>query len=57
MKPYTEEQVQEKLKEYEGWEYDDNAIHTAFEFENLVNENTVSKFANWISEFLYLMPA
>ena len=29
MKPYTEEQVQEKLKEYEGWEYDDNAIQTA----------------------------
>ncbi|HIB47970.1 MAG TPA: 4a-hydroxytetrahydrobiopterin dehydratase [Flavobacteriaceae bacterium] len=41
MKPYTEEQVQEKLKEYEGWEYDDNAIHTAFEFENFKEAFTI----------------
>jgi len=32
MKAYTEKEINEKLKDFEGWEYDDNAIHTAFEF-------------------------
>ncbi len=41
MKKYTEEQVQEKLKDFEGWEFDDNAIHTAFEFENFKETFTI----------------
>tara|TARA_A100000171_G_scaffold53121_2_gene77193 strand:- start:12204 stop:12485 length:282 start_codon:yes stop_codon:yes gene_type:complete len=41
MKPYTEKEVQEKLKDFEGWEYDDNAIHTAFEFENFKETFTI----------------
>jgi 4a-hydroxytetrahydrobiopterin dehydratase len=41
MKPYTEKEVLEKLKDFEGWEYDDNAIHTAFEFENFKETFTV----------------
>ena len=41
MKPYTEKEVKEKLKEFEGWEYDDNAIHTAFEFENFKETFTI----------------
>lgn len=34
MKPYNEEEIQQRLANFEGWEYDDNAIHTAFEFED-----------------------
>lgn len=30
----TESQIQEQLKEFPNWEYDDNAIHTVIEFEN-----------------------
>lgn len=41
MKPYTEKQVLEKLKDFEGWEFDDNAIHTAFEFENFKETFTI----------------
>tara|TARA_R100000935_G_scaffold8302_7_gene17441 strand:+ start:72212 stop:72493 length:282 start_codon:yes stop_codon:yes gene_type:complete len=41
MKPYTEKEVQEKLKDFEGLEYDDNAIHTAFEFENFKETFTI----------------
>ncbi|MAZ73378.1 MAG: 4a-hydroxytetrahydrobiopterin dehydratase [Flavobacteriaceae bacterium] len=41
MKKYTEKEVQEKLKDFEGWEYEDNAIHTAFEFENFKETFTI----------------
>lgn len=41
MKPYTEKEVLEKLKDFEGWEFDDNAIHTAFEFENFKETFTI----------------
>ena len=41
MKPYTENEVLEKLKDFEGWEFDDNAIHTAFEFENFKETFTI----------------
>ncbi|WP_432410577.1 4a-hydroxytetrahydrobiopterin dehydratase [Rasiella sp. SM2506] len=41
MKPYTEKEVVEKLKDFEGWEFDDNAIHTAFEFENFKETFTI----------------
>ncbi len=34
MKAYSEKEVKEKLKDFEGWDYEDNAIHTALEFEN-----------------------
>ncbi|OAB78977.1 4a-hydroxytetrahydrobiopterin dehydratase [Cochleicola gelatinilyticus] len=34
MKAFTEKEINEKLKDFEGWEYFENSIHTAFEFEN-----------------------
>ncbi len=34
MKAYTEKEINEKLDKFDGWEYEDNAIHTAFEFED-----------------------
>lgn len=34
MKPYSEEEIQQRLESLEGWIYENNAIHTAFEFEN-----------------------
>lgn len=34
MKPFTELQILTGLKDLEGWEYEDNAIHTSFEFED-----------------------
>lgn len=33
MKAYSEKEIKEKLKDFEGWEYQDNAIHTSLEFE------------------------
>lgn len=30
----TESQILEKLKSTEGWTYEENALHTTFEFEN-----------------------
>jgi 4a-hydroxytetrahydrobiopterin dehydratase len=41
MKAYAEKEVKEKLQEFEGWEYEDNAIHTAFEFENFKETFTI----------------
>ena len=41
MKKYTEKEVQEKLKNFEGWEFEENAIHTAFEFENFKETFTI----------------
>lgn len=34
MKKLTEQEINDKLENMEGWEYSDNAIHTSFEFEN-----------------------
>ncbi len=30
----SESEIQEKLKNIDGWEYSDNAIHTTFEFKD-----------------------
>ena len=34
MSKLSEENVQERLNDIEGWEYQDGAIQTSFEFEN-----------------------
>jgi len=34
MKPYTELQILSGIKELEGWEFEDNAIHTSLEFDD-----------------------
>lgn len=34
MKPLTELQIRSKLQELEGWLYEDNALHTTFEFDD-----------------------
>ena len=34
MKKLTEEEIYKKLEILQGWEYNDNAIHTSFEFED-----------------------
>ena len=34
MKPFTELQIISGLKELDGWEYEENAIHTSFEFDD-----------------------
>ncbi len=34
MKKLTESEIQEQLKEIDGWEYNENAIHTTFEFND-----------------------
>ncbi|MDC8004120.1 4a-hydroxytetrahydrobiopterin dehydratase [Aureisphaera galaxeae] len=34
MKLLTELQIRSKLQEIEGWLYEDNALHTTFEFDN-----------------------
>ncbi|MAN58615.1 MAG: 4a-hydroxytetrahydrobiopterin dehydratase [Flavobacteriaceae bacterium] len=34
MKAYSESEVTEKLRDFDGWDYHDGAIHTAFEFED-----------------------
>lgn len=34
MKPFSEEKVIELLKEFEGWSYNENAIHTSLEFDD-----------------------
>ncbi|PVW13184.1 4a-hydroxytetrahydrobiopterin dehydratase [Marixanthomonas spongiae] len=34
MSTYSEKEINDKLDQLEGWEYEDNAIHTAFEFED-----------------------
>ncbi|MDX1463821.1 MAG: 4a-hydroxytetrahydrobiopterin dehydratase [Marinirhabdus sp.] len=41
MKAYNESEIQQKLKDHEGWEYNENAIHTAFEFENFKEAFTI----------------
>lgn len=34
MKPLSELQILSGLRDLSGWEYEDNAIHTSFEFDN-----------------------
>ncbi|RLD30458.1 MAG: hypothetical protein DRI70_01130, partial [Bacteroidetes bacterium] len=34
MKPFTELQILSRLKDLEGWDYEDNAIHTSIEFKD-----------------------
>lgn len=34
MKLLTENEINERLEELEGWEYVDNALYATFEFEN-----------------------
>jgi 4a-hydroxytetrahydrobiopterin dehydratase len=34
MKPLSKQQIEDRLQQLEGWEYTDNALQTAFEFEN-----------------------
>ncbi|GAA4271908.1 4a-hydroxytetrahydrobiopterin dehydratase [Aquimarina gracilis] len=34
MKKLTESEINEQLKKIDGWEYNENAIHTTFEFND-----------------------
>lgn len=34
MKAISDKEIEEKLKEFEGWEFVDGALHTIFEFED-----------------------
>lgn len=34
MKALSEQEITEKLKDFDGWEYTDGALHTIFEFED-----------------------
>lgn len=34
MKALSKKQIEEKLKEFEGWDYEMDALHTVFEFED-----------------------
>lgn len=34
MKKLSESEIQERLKDIDGWEYNENAIHTTFEFND-----------------------
>jgi len=34
MKPLSTEEIHKRLGQLEGWEFNDNALQTAFEFEN-----------------------
>ncbi|WP_091404345.1 4a-hydroxytetrahydrobiopterin dehydratase [Aquimarina amphilecti] len=34
MMKLTETEITSRLKTMDGWEYEDNALHTSFEFEN-----------------------
>ncbi|MBT8261413.1 MAG: 4a-hydroxytetrahydrobiopterin dehydratase [Bacteroidia bacterium] len=41
MKALSEADIRKRLQSLEGWEYNDNAIHTAFEFENFKEAFTI----------------
>lgn len=34
MKALSDKEIEERLKEFEGWEYEEGALHTVFEFED-----------------------
>jgi 4a-hydroxytetrahydrobiopterin dehydratase len=40
MKPLSQEQIQEHLKEFSNWSFEDNAIHISLEFEDFKNAFT-----------------
>lgn len=41
MKKLSEEEIQEKLKDLDGWTYAKQAIHTSFQFQNFKEAFTV----------------
>lgn len=41
MKKLSEDEIQEKLNDLEGWTYAKKAIHTSFQFENFKEAFTV----------------
>ncbi len=41
MEKLSEDQIQDKLKQFEGWTYAKKAIHTSFQFENFKETFTV----------------
>lgn len=41
MKKLSEAEIQDKLKDFDGWTYAKNAIHTSFQFENFKEAFTV----------------
>jgi len=41
MKKLSEEDIQNKLKDFDGWTYAKQAIHTSFQFENFKEAFTV----------------
>ena len=34
MEQFSEDKIKQTLTDYEGWEYNENAIHTSLEFDN-----------------------
>jgi 4a-hydroxytetrahydrobiopterin dehydratase len=34
MKALQKDEINQRMLNFEGWEYEDNAIHTSFEFKN-----------------------
>ena len=34
MKPFSEVEINELLKDFDGWSYNENAIHTSLEFDD-----------------------
>lgn len=41
MKPLSEQEIEEQLITFEGWEYYENAIHTTIEFKDFKDAFTV----------------
>ena len=41
MKKLTDDEIQDRLKDYDGWTYAKGAIHTSFQFENFKEAFTV----------------
>lgn len=40
MKPFTQDEINQKLEDFPQWSYEDNAIHISFEFEDFKNAFT-----------------
>ena len=55
MKALTDQQIEEKLKDFDGWDVQDGALHTSFEFENFITNYLEIKFVRFIiNYFLYV---